>query len=285
MPSRPTFTLPEGVELELGSDTLNVKFDGDVHLKTTLGRKLGRVEATGDVRVDLERVTGTIISGGCLTVSGEIAAELLSGRVVEIGRTDVRCRAIAASERIVVGQSSLKVDAIIAPEIVLDPNAHGRVTVIESHNERGPSKVKGGFSIADYEDMIGGADEFLSSRGLSRLGSPDAETVTVHDDEDVDDPESLSVDDIEPLATSGDSALDAKLDDAVARAVACYDTDAPPPAIEDLQRLVSSRDYGQLRDGITGVWNALLSYHQKKGVRPHHQVTHAFNVIHGLVTR
>jgi hypothetical protein len=285
--------LPEGLELALEGESLSVRYDGDVHLNTTLGRTLGHVEATGDVVVELDRITGTIIAGGRLVIRGNVAAERLSGRTVELGREKIRCRAISATEKILVGPASLKVDALIAPEIVLDPNAYGRVTVIESHNERGATKVKGGFSIADYEDMIGNADEFLASRGLSRLAAQDSSPPAAASREPVDDPVSLSVDDIEPfedssatqaIAGSGNSALDARLDDAVGRIVSCYVGSDLPPPVAELQSLIARRDYGALGGRITDVWNALLSHHQEKGIRPHHQVTHAFNVIHGLVS-
>ncbi|MFT4623783.1 MAG: hypothetical protein ACI8PZ_002439 [Myxococcota bacterium] len=291
MSERAAFVLPTGLDLDLAGDALSVRFDGDVTLETTLGRRLEHVEATGDITLDLPLVTGTVIAGGKLTIRGEVDASRLSGRHVEIGRQKVKCEAISAHHRISIGAASLKVDAIIAPEIVLDPNASGRVTVIESHNDRGASKIKGGFSVADYEDMIGSADEFLSARGLTRL-SDNADTVAMSSDEDIEDPESLSIEDIEPIddlvepVHSSDYALDAKLDDAVTRVLSCYQDAADiPPSVTTLRTIVADRDYALLGERITDVWNDLLSYHQQRGIRPHHQVTHAFNVIHGLVTR
>ena len=110
-------------------------------------------------------------------------------------------------------------------------------------------------------------------------------------EEDVEDPLSLSLDDLEPLVeaveagvTEETNDLQQRLNDALGRITACYEGSDLPPAIEELRSLVEHRDYDGLRQSITEVWNGLLGFHQKRGIRPHHQVTHAFNVIHGLVS-
>ncbi len=313
MSKRPTFEIPEGIELELTDDTLSIKYDGSVRLTQSLGRSIGTIDATGDVELKLDKVGGSIKCGGTLTIKGEVDAASLQAREIVLGRKAVKCKAISATDRITIGASKLAVDAIIAPEINLDAKASGRVTVIESNNDRGASKIKGGFSIADYDDMFGNADDWLTERGLSRLGEGSApaeesddepgEDLTEdevpdedggasaeEDEEDVDDPLSLSIDDIEPLLEQGeegkpgiDADLYELLADALGRITTCYEDADLPPAVSELQLLVEQRDYDALRANITEVWNGLLGFHQKRGIRPHHQVTHAFNVIHGLV--
>jgi hypothetical protein len=53
--------------------------------------------------------------------------------------------------------------------------------------------------------------------------------------------------------------------------------------VEQLTALIETRDYDALRLNIDSVWNELLKYHQKRKIRAHHQVTHAFSLIHMLV--
>lgn len=297
MPKRPTFVLPAGLELELTDAGVSIRYDGDVRIEDTGGRRLDEIHVGGDLDLKLAQVTGTLIAGGTLTITGDVEAEHIHGREVVLGRQKVRCRAISASQRITVGAADLTVDCIIAPEINLDPKASGRVTVIESHNERGATKIKGGFSLADYDDMFGNAGEFLAERGLEPLGEggppPPREVASVPpepapEEEDVEDPLSLSLDDIEPLMEQAQAEgafheLHIQLSDALERITSCYEGHDLPPAVAELQLLVQQRDYDALRSNITEVWNGLLGFHQKRGIRPHHQVTHAFNVIHGLV--
>src|SRR5690606_14003140 len=272
----------------------------------SLGRPLARVDAGGDLTVRLPLVTGRLAAGGRLVVDGKVEAEHLSGRAVHVGAGPVPAKAISATERIVIGAARLTVDVIIAPEIVIDPSATGRVTVIESRNERGPAKIKGGFSLKEYEELFGDATDFLAAREVAPLdGAPasevdplahepvgeESEAFVVESadaeldgdpptsDEEVDDPLSLSVEDLEPV----DDELHPRLVEALDRITSCYEGHDLPPAVTDLRGLVDRRDYPQLRERITEVWNGLLGFHQQRGIRPHHQVTHAFNVIHGLV--
>ena len=292
MTKRPVFTLPAtGLVMDLSGPELTIEYDGDLVIEQTFGKVLKRAHATGNLTVKLDRVTGSLTSGATLTVIGDVDADKLHGRQVVLDRQAIKCRAISAEERITLGAARLTVDIIIAPEIIVDPKASGRVTVIESLNDVGPTKIKGGFNLADYEDTLGNSDEFLSDRGLGRLDGRDRDETPVpapeHTDEErVDDPQSLSIEDMEPLAeqpAQGTEELHRKLSEALVKIVGCYEGADLPPAIAELKHLVESKDYPGLRQSITEIWNGLLGYHQKRGIRPHHQVTHAFNVIHGLV--
>lgn len=290
MSKRPTFVLPAGLELDLTDETISIRYDGDVHIEDIGNRRIEEIHAGGDIEIQLEKITGRLVAGGVLTLTGDVDAEHLHAREVVLGRNPIRCKAISATQRITIGPARLSVDCIIAPEIQIAPKASGRVTVIESHNDRGATKIKGGFSLADYDDMFGNADEFLAERGLEPLPDPVEEPPTeVPEEEDVEDPLSLSIEDIEPIVERAhadapdEDQLQLQLSDALERITSCYEGGELPPAIAELQVLVEKQDYDALRQNITEVWNGLLGFHQKRGIRPHHQVTHAFNVIHGLV--
>ncbi len=398
MAQSPPFVLPPGVALRLTEQGLHLSYDGDIDLQESPETGFALVEAGGDLEVRLPRITGSLRAGGTLRVRGDISGGRLHARHVVLGRQRIDCLAITASESITIGAAHVNCDAIIAPVIQLDPKAFGRVTVIESRNDRGATKIKGGFSLVDYDDMFGNADEFLGTRGLSRLGPPGdgvrsppsrTEPIDVREptrplpqraprpdpnptesrpssvlpmdeidemdedtrivsppqsatpwtasrapartpsgsadrtgygtpnapatyphsprglpsghppsapppprrrvDEEEDDPSlSVSFGTMEPsLPDPSSPELDAhvqqQLAEALGRIVACYDGSEVPPAVQQLQSLVEQRDYEALRDDIAEVWNGLLGFHQQRGIRPHHQVTHAFNVIHGLV--
>ena len=307
----PTFTLPAGVDIQVSEGELSITYDGDIVLEQDLGRSLGVVRAGGDLTVRLPEISGDLQAGGTVTCSGTIRAVRVHGRNVVLGDQSITCRTITADETISIGAATLKVDAIVAPAIHLDPTAKGRVTVVESNNERGASKIKGGFSLADYDDMFGNAAEFLAERGIQPLDksapapkAPPAPKkkakpaptpieqsapppMEPDDEEDTDDPLSLSLDDLEPLmeqAVGDDNEqLHAQLTDALQRITNCYSGGDLPPAVEELSHLIEQSDYATLRANITEVWNGLLGFHQQRGIRPNPQVTHAFNVIHNLV--
>lgn len=303
MAKRPAFVLPEALGLDLDDRTLSIRHDGDVVIEQALGRSLGVVEAAGDVTIRLAKITGTIRAGGTVTLEGDVAATSIQGGAVVIGSQSVSCKAISARERITIGAAKLQVDAILAPHIDLDANASGRVKVIQSDNERPANKIKGGFSLADYEDMFGDSEQFLADLGLDAPPAapaprhvdeaeevveltPTAQPSRADDTEEVDDPLSLSLDDLEPIADEQNAADEnrAKLRDALSRITACYEGTDLPPAVSELRSLIEDDDMQALSTNITSVWNGLLGFHQKRGIRPHHQVTHAFNVIHSLVS-
>ena len=58
---------------------------------------------------------------------------------------------------------------MMAPSVVLDPGATGKVKVLESLNDVGPHGVRGCLRLADLKDMGGNAEAFLMERGLKPM--------------------------------------------------------------------------------------------------------------------
>lgn len=335
---RGAFVVPAGLRLELGGTLptgVRVEHDGDVEIAADLGWQFSTLRAGGDLTVLRQRFSGDLLAGGVLRVTGDIdTTGVLHGREVILGDQAIRCRVISADERITIGAATLSVEIILAPEVRIDPRAQGRVTVIESYNARPATKIKGSFTLAEYEDMFGNSLDFLAQRGLAPLSGPrppgdrdgtprhevfwdaaptpvnertlrgtfDREDVLGEDvptpignrprrghEEDVEDPVSMSIEDLQAAGrrTRAEDELHVRLTNALERIVACYAADgAPPtfpPAVMQLRTYVEQRDYAGLRAHVGDLWTSLLTHHQKRGMRPHHQVTHAFNVIHGLV--
>ncbi|MBW1877573.1 MAG: hypothetical protein JRJ84_04345, partial [Deltaproteobacteria bacterium] len=137
--SENTFVLPADVVLITSGDTLTLRYPGNVVLEQDLGLDQLNIDVGGDLDVNLGRVSGTLRAGGVLGVAGMVDGGTLHGAEVQLGDAEIRCRAISATERIIVGRAKLQVDVIIAPQIEIDSAASGRVTVIESDNERGPT--------------------------------------------------------------------------------------------------------------------------------------------------
>lgn len=307
----PPFALFEGVELDLTPRALILRTPGAALLDQALGRSRLDVETGGDLTVRLPETRGRLRSGAVLRVHGAVDADILHAREIVLGDAPIRAMALVASERIQIGAARLSVDLIIAPEVVIDRAASGRVTVIESHNEREPTRIKGGFTIAEHEELFGDTDAFLAERGAERLPpredqddepleafieyddlpplDDESDEVTIvaaprGDDEDVGDPVSIAAEDLEPVMDDElVHPLHGRLADAVLRIEACYDEGGLPAPVVRLRALVDDGDYDGLRMNITDMWNGVVSHHMQLGVRPHLQVTHAFKVIHGLV--
>ncbi len=311
------FVLPADLGLTLTKNGFSLEHGGDVTLSQTLGKTLERVKVGGDLNLNLPLTTGIVYANGIVHITGDVDADTIYGREVHLEGGNVKARAISASERIIIGTAKLKVDVISAPEIELDGLASGRVTIIECLGDLPPSSIRGGYSLEEYEEDFGNSEAFLAERGVSPLGEvadapeaapqEDAEDDEEEQEEDeepeqessnTDNSESKDADEVfgdfpelDVASTAGDDEeedadedpLYPKLAEALERIVGCYD-DELPPSVQQLQSAIETRDYETLRGNITDVWTGLLGYHQQRGIRPHHQVTHAFNVIHGLVT-
>ena len=58
-----------------------------------------------------------------------------------------------------------------------------------------------------------------------------------------------------------------------------------PPSLEQLAKLVRSNDFEGLKGDIVNIWNDLLKWHQKVGIRLQHAVTTAFNSLNTLLRK
>ena len=78
-------------------------------------------------------------------------------------------RVVQASQSISVGDTTTHAEVLIAPAVNLSTNAVGRITVVESHNELGATKVKGCLSLADLEELFDGSEGFIRGWEITPL--------------------------------------------------------------------------------------------------------------------
>ena len=71
----------------------------------------------------------------------------------------------------------------------------------------------------------------------------------------------------------------------VGRITTCYPASDPPPALTRLHQLIEERNYDSIQSDLTDIWNQLLKYHQKRGLRIQPQVTTTFNTINAIVRK
>ena len=58
-----------------------------------------------------------------------------------------------------------------------------------------------------------------------------------------------------------------------------------PPSLAEVEKLVRSSDYEGLKNNITTLWNDLLKWHRKTGIRLQHAVTTSFNQLNTLTRK
>ncbi|MBN1337576.1 MAG: hypothetical protein JXB39_16605 [Deltaproteobacteria bacterium] len=165
------FVIPAGVRFHAGQQGVSVEHAGDIMLEAPIGGRLERVRSRdGSVfihgRATIEHIEAP---NGTVRLEGPVQAGYVQGDIVELAGSPVRARAVRGHRQIVVGAIRIDVDVLMAPRIDIDPKASGRAPIIECHNEPGPNAIKGGFSAAEYGDLLGDARKFLADRGLEPL--------------------------------------------------------------------------------------------------------------------
>lgn len=140
------------------------------------------------------------------------------------------------------------------------------------------------------DDLFGWADQMLTQATAGNAGNVndiDIEIPTggVEPLLEVEvEPELTPEPEPEPPAPQEDP-IHGQIQETVSKIVTCYLHTEMPPAVTRLKDLVEARDYGRVRSDITEIWNQLLKFHQKRGMRIQPQVTTTFNTINSLVRK
>ncbi len=341
MSRQAALVIPAGTTFEVAEGSLRIRHDGDVSLGWAPPNAVLDIECSGNLTLSLPNIQGRLRAAGRMDLTGRIDVDRLEAAEIVIGPGEAKARAVCATTSIRIGPAKIAFDAVIAPDVSVDPGTHGRITLLDCQNELGASKIKGCLSPADYADMIGDPADFVASRGAvllsvgphpsptpappppptqaaaaARTPAPAPARVPSHSpapaqprrvavavpappqpaprvvppmtpipapirvEEDVGDPPSLAVDEMEPISESG---VDGNLVECIRRIRQAYDGGEVPPMVTDLERLVVRRDHDAIRREINGLFTRLSEWHVKNGVRPIQSVTAALNTIHTLV--
>jgi len=184
------FVIPAGVSLQLTDTGISIQHVGDIILQDSLGDTMNQVVShEGSVTLsgsfELDRVSAP---KGTVRLEGTVNARSIDGQVVQLMTTRLEAKAVQGVQHIVLGASKVIADALVAPRIDIDAKASGRVPIIECHNEPGPNAIKGGFSIAEYDELVGNVESYLAERGIEPLepGGEDEEEEQEDDEEPSD---------------------------------------------------------------------------------------------------
>jgi cytoskeletal protein CcmA (bactofilin family) len=137
------------------------------------------------------------------------------------------------------------------------------------------------------DDLFGWADQMLTE-----VVAPDA-VKDMEMDIDIEVPTGSVEPILEPepepepelVPEPAEDPIHGQIQETVGKIVTCYLHTEMPPAVSRLKDLVEARDYGRVRSDITEIWNQLLKFHQKRGMRIQPQVTTTFNTINSLVRK
>ena len=166
-----SFIIPEGITLSMTDDGLVIENEGDIVLNGniaggvhTLTSRNGSVVLGNDFT--LHRIDAP---NGAVEVRGRLEADRIEAASVDVDGEGFTVRVVQASESISVGATTTHAEVLIAPVVKLSADAVGRITVVESLNELGASKVKGCLSLADLEELFDGSEGFIRGWEITPL--------------------------------------------------------------------------------------------------------------------
>ncbi len=305
------FVLPPGLRVNLEEEALYIHNTGDILIESPPEQPLHTLSsADGDVTlapggpVSLQAITapnGTVTLAGNVTVDSVVAKHIrfengllkanalralesvaLAGTRVDVesvvakqirfenGR--LKASVIRATESVALAGTRVDAHVVVAPEVEITGSVKGRATAISSRNELGPHKLKGGFSLSEFVDLLPIGREILERHGIEVPTEDDEDDEEVEeapapqeaeDGEADDDEESLanaeeaaaSTDDIvDEEKTAASDAYEVELElvsEAPGEAIdeQAIDENEPPVAdaeVGDLEEVEDGEDAGQM---------------------------------------
>jgi hypothetical protein len=169
--SNTPFVLPTGAVLDQSDGTLSISYDGDIILEQSCSLPIGRIQAGGDILLRMDNVQGTIIAGGRLIINGNVDAEWLHGSEIHISRrvfqeSVVRAKYITAIKRVVICDTEITADMVLAPKLEIDKKTTGVVNVVDCHHKVDLPNIKGKIRLVEHQNSFGNIDTLVDDDGL-----------------------------------------------------------------------------------------------------------------------
>lgn len=173
---RQTLDIPLGTTFEFKDGKLIFGHDSDIVIRTNLGgykfqkifSKRGNVQVLppDGVEFDVDEIEAP---NGDVFLNGKVKARLTKGRTVHFQEGQLQADVIEAKDEVQLSGAKLQVLHVKAPRVMVDPDADGMVLVVESQNELGRTRARGGFrSVAEARQA---SDAFRRLFGESPAGA------------------------------------------------------------------------------------------------------------------
>ena len=272
------FVLPAGVSLTLDGGELSIEHTGDIVIEGKPAQPLRNLTSTdGDViltptdPVSVQNITAE----GTVRVSGKVTATSITAARIEFAGGTLSVEVLYATESIQLEGRKLAAQVVVAPEVEISASLKGRATSIECQNELGAHKLKGGFSLNEFVDLMPGGADLLKKHGIDVPESDDDDD----DDDDDDEPEApvrndassdSGADESERRFVAGADGegqvgippeVQGEIEDAYLKIVEAYGKAEPPSPVQLVGQMVEDADLSNLKLQINGIWADLIKFH------------------------
>jgi hypothetical protein len=260
MPKAGAFVLPPGVELSLDAGVLSIHNAGDIVIEGAPAGALGELRSReGDVTIatDAAVTVRSVLAAGKVTLRGRIEAGSVVGKDVDFDGGFLKVDVVNGGSSIRIAGDKLEAHVLVAPRVEISPAVKGRATAIQSDEEFGPHKLKGGFSLQEFVELVPDGAAMLKKHGVT----PPAGAASSDDDAEEDAGPALAAVE-KPAGAAPRASVPPAVADAVASIRSAYEDEAPPP-VALLGSMVSSGDLPGLKLQINTIYSDLVKYHQQ----------------------
>lgn len=176
-----TLEIPDGTIFELSEEGLTLGHHGDVVIRGDIGHRIKKIfSETGSVRLAAPRDLQVEIveaKKGSVVINGRARIRSINADEVQLESGDLEARSVVGESRVILNGGTLTTDLLMGAEIYISPEVEGRATVIECHNVLPPHKLRGGFRLTEFMDLLPSAQKTLqgeSQRLPSLKAAPEA---------------------------------------------------------------------------------------------------------------
>lgn len=159
---RQTLDIPLGTTFEFKDGKLVFGHESDIVIRTNMGgykfqkifSKRGNVQVLPPegVEFDVEEIDAP---NGDVFFNGRVKAKLTRARTVHFQEGQLTAEVIEAKDEVVLTGARVNALHVKAPKVVIDPEADGLLLVVESQNDIGRTRARGGFrSVAEARQAV-----------------------------------------------------------------------------------------------------------------------------------
>jgi hypothetical protein len=187
--TRQTLDIPNGTTFEFQDGKLVFGHESDIVIRTNLGgykfRKIfsknGSVHVIPPEGVEFE-VDEIEARQGEITLSGAVRVHETRARTVHFNEGRLTADRIEAESEVVLSGRDLEVLHVKAPKVTVEPDCRGTVLVVESDNDPGSFRARGGFRSLEeatsaferFGHLTGGGKPSATSGQSSQEAEPEA---------------------------------------------------------------------------------------------------------------
>ena len=177
-----TLDIPLGTIFEFKDGKLVFGHDSDIVIRTNLGgykfqkifSKRGSVQVLPPegVEFDVDEIEAL---NGDIFLNGRVRVRSTHARTVHFQEGQLIAEVIEGREEVVLQGARVQAIHVKAPKVTIDPEADGLVLVVESQNEVGRTRARGGFrSVAEARQALEHFHRLFGSQAAGGTGSASA---------------------------------------------------------------------------------------------------------------